>query len=115
MESRKDRSPWKHNETAFDLMYDECVSIKPKNGMRTTKQCCIFIDNTADSLSEDMQETNREDIILTFRDCDSKYVNTLKRGDVIYRVEHGNKTYAVQSVVDDRVMGLVVKARSNGK
>lgn len=101
---------------AFEPMFDECVSIEPRNGMKTSRRCCIFLDNTSDPLSEDMSETNREDIILAFRDCDTKYINTLKRGDIVSRPETGGTRYSVQAVTRDFLLGLIVKAREiNGR
>lgn len=106
------KSPWKDNGNAFDPMYDECIAIQPKTGLKTTRRCCVFLDNTADTLAEDLQETDREDIILAFRDCDAKYINSLRRGDVVIRPECNGKKYTVQVVTRDCVLGLIVKARS---
>lgn len=105
------RSPWGNTDGAFEPMVDECVSISSTDRDTTTLLVCVFTDNTADPDTSDFLSSEESQINISCRKCDYPFVKSLKRGARIHRPKT-NKNYAVQEVVDDFVMGLVIKAKS---
>lgn len=108
------KNPWKSNEKAYCPMFDEDVSIKGKRQdgleINTTLKCIVFVDETGDPLSESAISTDREDVTITFEPSCWGYVQKLRRGDILFR-PFNQKSYSVQSVIQDFVMGWIVKAR----
>lgn len=108
------KSPFRNINLAFKPMFDEHVIVKQKNGTITTVLACVFLDNTGDALSETSMESSREDIVIAFSGKDiCAFINTLKRGDKVER--ESGRLYAITEVVDDFVLGRIVKARSMEK
>ena len=110
------KSPWENIDKAFEPMFQEPVLVTCKRNNKTIEQtilCSVFSSTTGEPLVDDSLETDRVDLDFVFKRQDWKFINTLKRGDSIQRVGLFKKPeYAVMSVVEDDVMGLVVKARS---
>ena len=104
------KSPFEQTDGAFLPFFDETITIESKNGSSGTFKCCVFTDGTADPLTEDMMETDREDINIVFRKCDWPFVKGLVRGDQIMRERNGKK-YAVSQAKMDNALGWVVAAR----
>lgn len=104
------KSPFRHIDSAFDVFYDEQIVVECKDGRKQTLQACVMTDNTGDPLSEELVDSEREDLNIVARRCDWAFVQTLARGDKAIRL-CTNKKYVVQEVVEDFVMGLVVKVR----
>ena len=104
------KSPFENIDAAFAPMYDEDIWISRKDGQQTTVQASVFLDNTALPISEDMMDSDCEQINVLVRKCDWPFIKALVRGDVLKR---DGKRYTVQEVVSDGAMGLVIKARSN--
>lgn len=104
-------SPWKDFDEAFEPMFDESVSVKTKDGKKTTLRVSVFTDGTADPLAADMMDTDREDVVFMFKKADWPFVKTLKRGATVTRCSYG-KEYAVSEAKLDNCFGWVVTARS---
>lgn len=77
-----------------------------------TLKVVIFTDNTGEVLSPDLVSTDRVDICIGLRKCDWHYLDDLKIGDVIERIDFGKQKFAVNAVVDDFLIGKIVRARS---
>ena len=105
------KNPFDNIDKAFEPIMDECVSISATNGDETTIRVCVFTDNNADPDSNDYLSSEESQINISCRRDDYSFVKTLKRGAIIYRPST-NKKYAVQELVEDFVMGLVIKAKS---
>lgn len=110
------KNPWENIDKAFQPMFNEPVKVISKRDSKTVEQtvvCCVFSSSTGEPLTDDSLETDRVDLDFVFKRQDWKFINTLKRGDKIQRVGLFKKPeYVVMTVVEDDVMGLVVKARS---
>lgn len=104
-------SPWKNIDGAFEPMMDECMSIYAVNGDATSLRVCVFTDNTIDPDTDEFLSSEESQINISCRREDYPFVKSLKRGARIHRPKT-NKNYAVQEVVEDFVMGLVIKAKS---
>lgn len=111
-------NPWMIDADGFDVMYDETITVSGQRKdvevfeFQTSVQVCIFTDNTDDSFSDDMMDTETESIHIAFRKNDWQFAKSLKRGDVIVRSQFCEKKYVVQSVKQDCLLGYVVIARS---
>ena len=105
-------SPWKDFDEAFEPMFDESVSVKTKDGKKTTLRVSVFTDGTADPLMDDALDTEREDITFVFARRDWPFVQKLVRGDTIERAEFNGLTYKVSEALLDNCLGWCVKARS---
>ena len=108
-------SPWKGNDNAFDVMYDESVVIsgtRTDGNFKQTIEVALFVDYTSDPTGEDMLDTDCEYIHLCCRPEDVAFLLKLKRGDVIERTAYNGIKYAIQEVKRDYVMGWVITARS---
>ena len=114
--ARRMKEPWCDIDKAFEPMQNETVLFVCKRekdaDMRQAVEVTVFTDGTGYSLSEDQISTDREDILVGFKRKDWPYVRTMRRGDILKRCKLGFKEYAIQSVEEDEVMGLVIKARS---
>lgn len=104
--------PFKSIDKAFEPMMTEEVVVVTPDGQRQTIKAFVAVDNTGDPLCDEMMDTDREDINVTARAEDWYTVTKLERGAKLERPQLGNKKYAVQDVVMDSIMGLIVKARS---
>ena len=104
------KSPFDNIDTAFDPMYDEDIWVQRKDGQQTTLQAAVFTDNTALPISDEMMDTDCEQINVLVRKCDWPFIKALVRGDTLKR---DGRKYTVQEVVTDGAMGLIVKARSS--
>lgn len=105
------KNPFDNIDKAFEPMIDECISISATNGDATSLLVLVFTDNNADPDSNDFLSSEESQINISCRRDDYSFVKTLKRGAIIHR-PRTNKNYAVQEVVEDFVMGLVIKAKS---
>lgn len=108
-------NPWNDIDKAFAPMFTETVSVsgkrKDNKSFKTNVEVCIFTDNTSDVISDSALDSDSESILVSFKRDDWQFVNSLKRGDVIERVEWPDSKYVVQDVLKDMVMGYVVKAK----
>ena len=105
------KSPWKDiSDSAFEPMFDEYVSIKTPDGKSTSLVVSMFTDGMSDTLTEDMMDTNREDVTFVFKKQDWPFVQTLKRGAVVIRCSC-DKSYSVSEAKLDNCFGWVVTAR----
>lgn len=105
-------TPWDNIENAFEPMYDECVGLKDKkNDINQTIKCCVMTCSTADVDSDDFMDNDNEQVVFCCRKEDYCYVSKLSRGDTVLR-QFGNKTYCVQEVTEDHLLGLIIKVKS---
>lgn len=107
-------SPWNIDDKAFAPMYEEPLLVRHTDGGKTVDQtlmCIVFSDATGEAISAEAMDTEREDITISFRARDWAFVQSLKRGDKVARPTTNGKTYAVQEVKYDAVMGWVISAR----
>ena len=86
------------------------MAVKTNEGKRTSLQAAIFTDGMADPMSDDMLDTEREDVTFVFAKKDWPFVQTLKRGATVTRC-CTNKTYAISDVKLDECFGWCVTAR----
>lgn len=70
----------------------------------------MFVDGMGDPVSDDMLDTEREDVTFVFAKKDWPFVKTLKRGATIRRGDVGTE-YAVSESKLDNCLGWCVKAR----
>lgn len=106
------QSPWDNIDSdAYAPMMDETISIKTTDGKTTSLRCAVFSLGMGDPLSEDMLDTEREDITLVFSKCDWPFIQTLKRGATITRPMY-SKTYSISESKLDECLGWTVTARS---
>lgn len=109
------KSPFENIEKAFEPFYNDEIVVETKGGERQTVRAFLATDNTADTLDENMMESNQEAIQITFPREVWPYVGSLKRGDRIIKtdkVTNQEREYVVQDVLMDFALGFVVKARS---
>ena len=106
------KNPWKDNDGAYCDMFDEQVEVEAHDGKRTTMDCAVFTDGTGDPFSDDMLDTDREDITLVFAKKDWPFVQRLRRVDTIRRPDFNGLSYSVQEAKLDNCLGWCVKARS---
>lgn len=105
------KNPWKEiDDRAYGPMFDEKVAIKTPDGNNTTLKAAIFVDGMADPMSDDMMDTEREDVTFVFASKDWAFVKTLKRGASISRCSN-NKTYSISEAKLDNCFGWCVTAR----
>lgn len=108
-------NPWKDTDKAFLPMFTETIAVsgsrKDNKSFKTNVEVCIFTDNTSDVISDTALDSDSESVLVSFKRDDWQFVNSLKRGDVIERVDLFGQKYAVQNVVKDATMGYVVKAK----
>lgn len=102
--------PWHNIDDAFDVFFDETVSVKTPDGKTTPLRVAVFTDGTGDPLTDDMMDTQRESLTFLFLQDDWPFVKTLKRGATITRCA-ANKTYAVSEAKLDNCLGWCVTAR----
>lgn len=105
-------NPWKDNEKAFAPMFGETLEVETQDGKRTSIQAAVFTDGTGDPFSEDMLETDREDVTMVFMKKDWPFVRRLKRGDVVRRLDFNGVSYSVSEAKLDNCLGWCLKARS---
>lgn len=104
-------NPWKDiDDRAFVPMFDENVAIKTHDGNKTTLKAAIFVDGMADPLTDDMMDTEREDMTFVFAKKDWAFVKTLKRGATITRCSD-RKQYSISDVKLDNCFGWCITAR----
>lgn len=107
------KSPFRHIDSAFDVFYDETILVECKDGKKQTLDVCVFTDNTGDVLAQDMIDTDREDISIVVKREDWQFLGNVGIQDTITRfVNNKCVKYKVSDVLDDYLMGKVVKARS---
>lgn len=104
------KSPFENIDGAFAPFYDETITIQSKDGSSGTFEVSCFTDGTADPLTDDMMETDREDITFLFKKCDWAFVKKLQRGATIQRMANSKK-YSVSEAKLDNALGWVVTAR----
>ena len=105
------KSPWDINDRAFEPMYEESVVIRHGTDEQTIS-CIVYSDMTGEPVTDSAMDTEREDINISCRKNDWAFVQALRRGDKVIRTATNGKTYTVQSVKYDSVMGWVIAARS---
>ena len=104
------KSPFEKIDRAFAPFYDETITIESKDGSSGTFLCCCFTDGTSDPLTDDMMETDREDMTFVFMKGDLAFVKKLQRGATIQRMSNSKK-YSVSESKLDNALGWVVTAR----
>lgn len=104
------KSPFEKIDGAFCPFFDETITIESKDGSSGTFLCCCFTDGTADPLTDDMMETDREDMTFVFMKGDWAFVKKLQRGSTIQRMSNSKK-YSVSEAKLDNALGWVVTAR----
>ena len=105
------KSPWKDIDIrAYEPMFDEHASIETPDGKTTTFEVAVFTDGIADPLTDDMMDTDREDVTFVFKKNDWPFVKNLTRGTIVTRCEY-NKEYAISEAKLDNCFGWVVTAR----
>ena len=101
---------------AFAPMFDEPVVItcqRDGGKMSQTVMCCVLSTVTDEPYSDDMLEANRVATDFICKRSDWKFLDMVRRGDVVERQGVLKKTrYTVQSVVEDDAVGIIVKAKS---
>ena len=112
-------SPFKDIDQAFEPMFDEHVVIVCDRGssgsFRQTVNVIVDEDMDDEPLGDQMTETDIERISVTCKEADWNFLQRIQTGDLIERPEFHGKRYKVFSVARDRLMGIVVKARTFGK
>lgn len=103
-------SPFKNIHGAFEVFYDEDAVITTSDGTRTSFKVCVFTDGTADPLSDDMLDSEREDMTFIFKRKDWPFVKKLTRGATIKRLCDA-KEYSVSDVKFDHALGWMIAAR----
>ena len=110
------RSPWDIDDKAFEPMFDEPVIIScTRDGqeIQQTVKCFVSSDMTGEPIADEMLDTYRKDLNFSFARRDWAYLKTIRRGDKVTRQGlMGTMDYTVQDVIEDDVLGIVVKARS---
>ena len=107
------KSPFTHIDSAFEVFYDEQIVIECKDGRKQTLDVCVFTDNTGDVLAQDMIDTDREDISIAVKREDWQFLDNIGIQDTITRFVNSKCVkYKVSDVLDDCLMGKVIKARS---
>lgn len=107
------RSPWTNTDNAFEPMFNDVIEIVCSNGNRQTLSCVLLTDGTGEVLTNEMIGTDRQDISLNIKKEDWWFLKNVEIGDIINREVNGTKmTYSVSEIVDDFLMGKVIKARS---
>ena len=104
------KSPFYNIDCAFAPFFDDAITIKTPDGKSGTFSACLFTDGTSDPLTDDMMETNREDITFVFRNKDWPFVKNLQRGAIVRRLVN-NKEYSVSEAKYDNALGWIVAAR----
>lgn len=105
------KSPFQDiGEGAYAPFFDDTVSITTKSGESGTFDVSVFQDGIADTLSDDMMDTEREDLTFVFSIKDWPFVKNLKRGDTIQRFAT-EKTYVISEAKRDNLLGWVAIAR----
>lgn len=100
-------------EKAMKPMFNDVIEIVCSNGNRQTLDCVLLTDGTGEVLTDEMLDTDRQDISLTIKKEDWWYLKNIKIGDIINREVNGTiMTYSISEIVDDFLMGKVIKARS---
>lgn len=105
------KTPWNINDRAFEPMYEESVVIRHGTDEQTIN-CIVYSDMTGEPVTDAAIDTEREDINISCRKHDWTFIQSLKRGDKVIRTATNGKTYTVQSVKYDSIMGWVITARS---
>lgn len=103
-------SPWMIYDGAFCPMFDEDVAVVTHDGRKTSLKAALFTDGMGDPVSDDMLDTEREDVTFVFAKKDWPFVKTLKRGATIRCGDVGTE-YAVSESKLDNCLGWCVKAR----
>ena len=105
------KSPYEHIDKAFAPFFDEQIAVTTNDGSRTTvMHASVFTSGTSDPLTDDMIETEREDVTFVFNKGDWPFVKGLQRGATIKRMK-SNKKYAVSEAKYDDALGWLVTAR----
>jgi hypothetical protein len=105
------KNPWKDiSDAAFLPMFDEHASVKTPDGKTTTFEVAVFTDGIADPLTDDMMDTEREDVMFVFKKKDWSFVKNLTRGTIVTRCTY-DKEYAVSEAKLDNCFGWCVTAR----
>lgn len=103
-------TPFTNVEDAFDVFFNETIAVKTPDGKSTPLRAAVFTDGMGDPLTDDMMDSQREEITFVFLKDDWPFVKTLKRGATITRCLI-DKTYAVSEAKLDNCLGWCVTAR----
>lgn len=109
------KSPWKDNDDAFTQMYDESVVISGTRGSKAFKQtieAAVFVDYTGGATTDDMMDTDREDIHICCKPEDVAFLLKLQRGDMVERTAYNGVKYKISEVKRDAVAGWCIDARN---
>lgn len=97
------------SNNAFLPFYDEQVQISTKE-MNLTLDTCVFQNDNADALGDGDFESDVEQINIHVKPTDANLVRKVRRGDKVRMIN--GKVFFVTEVVDDRGVGMLIKARS---
>ena len=106
------KSPWKDNDCAFAPMFDETVAFITPDSKKTSMRAAVFTDGMGDPVSDDMLDTEREDLTFVFCKKDWPFVKNVKRGTTLVRCNYNGLEYAVSEAKLDNCLGWCIKARS---
>lgn len=97
------------SNNAFLPFYEEPVQISTKE-MNITLYTCVFQDDNMDALGDGDFESDVEQINIHIKPTDANLVRKVRRGDQV-SMKNG-KVFFVTEVVDDRGVGMLIKARA---
>lgn len=106
-------SPFTGTHAAFEVFYDETVSITTKDGKRDTFPVAVFTDGYSDPLDDSMMETDRTDVRFIFKRRDWSFIQKVERGAEIIRFTENRKKYVVSEVKYDSALGWIITARES--
>lgn len=108
-------SPWNIDDRAFAPMYDTAVIIScTRDGkeISQTVRCFVSSDVTGEPIADEMLDTDRKDLNFSFARRDWAFLKMVRRGDKVKRQGLlGEAVYTVQDVIEDDVLGIVIKGR----
>ena len=109
-------TPWNGFDKAFEPMFSEPVVITcshDKTKISQTVFCCVLSSVTDEPYSDEMLDTDRVELDFVCNRKDWTFLSTVHRGDTLERHGLFNKPkYTVQSVREDDVLGIIIKAKS---
>lgn len=109
-------TPWNGFDDAFTPMFSEPVVITSSQGNNNISQtvvCCVLSSTTDEPYSDEMMDTNRVELDFVCNRKDWKFLSMVHRGDTLVRQGIFNKPkYTVQTVKEDDVLGIIIKAKS---
>lgn len=69
-----DKSPWRGDGGAFDVMFDDEAEFRLEDGRRSTVKCCVFPMETVDPFADSDNESAIKSVSVLVRHCDWHFV-----------------------------------------